>query len=102
MMRPAHLRMARAALNWTLRDLEVKAGVNKNTISRYEAGGAIMSNTLDRLEAVLRAEGVVFIEEDQEFGPGIRLRLEHRLAVQPASKMPNEKTKPKKTRKRTD
>jgi len=66
--------MARAALGGTLKDLADKAGINLNTISRYEAGGAMLSNTLEKLEAVLRGEGVVFIEADDECGPGIRLR----------------------------
>lgn len=74
MLSRLHLRMARAALGWTLRDLANKAGVNLNTISRYEAGGAMLSNTLEKIEAVLRGEGVVFIEADDEYGPGIRLR----------------------------
>jgi len=34
----------------------------------------MLSNTLEKLEAVLRGEGVVFIEADDECGPGIRLR----------------------------
>ena len=65
--------MARAALKWTLREFERKTGVNKNTISRYEAGGSILSDTLEKLEAVLKAEGVVFIDADDECGPGVRL-----------------------------
>jgi transcriptional regulator with XRE-family HTH domain len=89
--------MARAALNWTLREFERKTGVNKNTISRYEGGGTIMSNTLERLEAVLRAEGVVFIDEDQQLGLGIRLQRESSGKLPVASKRPKEKRpKPRK------
>ena len=73
-MRPVHLRMARAALGWTLREFAEKCGVNKNTIARYEAGEAILTDTLEKLESVLRQEGVVFIEADQELGPGVRIR----------------------------
>ena len=31
-----HLRMARAALGWSVRELEARSGVGRNTISRYE------------------------------------------------------------------
>ena len=74
MLSRLHLRMARAALDWTLKDLADKAGVNLNTISRYEAGGSMLSDTLEKIEAVLRREGIVFIEADEQCGPGIRVR----------------------------
>jgi transcriptional regulator with XRE-family HTH domain len=74
MMRPIHLRMARAALGWTLKDLADRAKVNLNTVSRYEAGFEILSGTMQKIEDVLRAEGVDFIEEDADFEPAIRKR----------------------------
>ena len=74
MMRPIHLRMARAALGWTLKDLAERAKVNLNTVSRYEAGFEILSGTMQKIEDVLRAEGVDFIEEDEEFAPTIQIR----------------------------
>jgi len=95
MMRPVHLRMARAALNRTLREIEVMSGVNKNTLSRYEAGGSILSDTLERIESVFKAEGVIFIDEDAELGPGIRLRREPKPAARVGSDRRNRKTKPK-------
>ena len=74
MMQPIHLRMARAALNWTVRDLEGKSQINKNTISRYEAGREVLSGTIDKLEKILESAGVTFIQEDDLGGPGIRLQ----------------------------
>jgi len=74
-MSPAHVRMARAGLNWTLQDLENRTGVNKNTLSRYEAGAAILSDTLQKIERVFKAEGVLFIDEDEHLGPGVRLGM---------------------------
>ena len=74
MMHPIHLRMARAALNWTVRDLENKSKINKNTISRYEAGREVLSGTIDTLEKVLESAGVTFIQEDDLGGPGIRMK----------------------------
>jgi len=72
-MRPIHLRMGRAALGWTVRELAEKAGVNKNTVSRYESGRQIVSDALMRLEQTLTAEGVVFLENESEFGLAVRI-----------------------------
>jgi transcriptional regulator with XRE-family HTH domain len=72
MMSRTQLRMARAALGWTLKDLAERAGINLNTISRYETGGSMLSDTLERIEIVLRAEGIGFVDEDEHYGPGIR------------------------------
>jgi transcriptional regulator with XRE-family HTH domain len=58
-----HLRMARAGLGWTLIDLSEHSGVNPNTISRYEQGQEGMVGKLRKLEAALRAAGVVFGED---------------------------------------
>lgn len=74
MISPLHVRMARAALKWSLSDLAERAQVNLNTISRYEAGKEILSGTLVRIEKVLQDEGIVFFVEDELFGPGVRLQ----------------------------
>lgn len=77
MITAQQLRMARAGLGWTLIDLSERSGVNPNTISRYEAGREIMSGTLRKLEATLRAAGVVFSEDDKMVGVQIPA-IEHR------------------------
>jgi transcriptional regulator with XRE-family HTH domain len=74
MIRPLHLRMARAALGWSLKELAERAEVNMNTISRYEGGSQVMSGTISKIEAVLVREGVIFLDDDAELGPGVRLR----------------------------
>lgn len=67
------LRMARAALNWTVRDLAAEADVAANTVSRFENGTDAYGETLLKLRRALEAGGVIFIDEDDE-GPGVRLR----------------------------
>jgi transcriptional regulator with XRE-family HTH domain len=74
LIRPEHLRMARAGLGWTLRDLAHRAEVNPNTISRYETGKDIMAGTLRKIEATLRAAGVGFIDEPGTTGVTIPLQ----------------------------
>ncbi len=76
MMRPIHLRMARAAINWTVRELAARSGVNKNTISRYEAEKEILTGSLVQIQDVLLQQGLRFIESDDEMGPGVRVVLE--------------------------
>jgi transcriptional regulator with XRE-family HTH domain len=68
MIKPHHLRMARAALNWSLRDLETRSGVSRNTISRYESGKEILSGSLGELERVFGEHGVVFLEDSDKLG----------------------------------
>jgi transcriptional regulator with XRE-family HTH domain len=70
----AQVRMARAALNWTVRDLAQAAGLHRNTITNIETGRyAGDSATLATIAAVLKRAGVEFIDENGG-GPGVRLK----------------------------
>ncbi len=70
----AQLRMARGALNWTVRDLAEATGLHRNTISNIETGRyAGDATTIAAIEAAFRSAGVEFIEENGG-GPGVRLR----------------------------
>jgi len=70
--------MARAALNWTVRDLAEAAGLHRNTVTNIEIGRyAGVPGTLATIEKVLKAAGVEFIDENGG-GPGVRLRKPHR------------------------
>jgi transcriptional regulator with XRE-family HTH domain len=103
MIRPMHLRMARAALDLSLKELAEKADVNMNTISRYESGSQVMSGTISKIEAALLREGVIFLEDEGELGPGVRLKRQLSLAVTDAAQKPKQMPKqvnPKSKRKR--
>jgi transcriptional regulator with XRE-family HTH domain len=66
--------MARAALNWTVRDLAEAAELHRNTITNIETGKyAGDQETLARIATVLQRAGVEFIDENGG-GPGVRLR----------------------------
>jgi len=66
--------MARAALNWTVRDLAAATGLHRNTISNIEIGRyAGEAGSLALIERVLHKAGVEFIDENGG-GPGVRLR----------------------------
>jgi transcriptional regulator with XRE-family HTH domain len=68
------VKMARAALGWNVQDLAAKAGVAGNTVSRYENGTDAYGETLVKLQRTLETGGVSFIDEDEEGGPGVRLK----------------------------
>jgi DNA-binding XRE family transcriptional regulator len=72
----AQIRMARAALAWTVRDLAEKAGVHRNTIVRVEAGDASPhGSTYAVIRRALEDAGVVFIDaEDGVHSGGAALR----------------------------
>jgi DNA-binding XRE family transcriptional regulator len=68
----AQVRMARAALNWTVRDLAKATGLHRNTINNFEVGRyAGDPETLAIIEKILVRAGVEFTNGDQ---PGVRLR----------------------------
>jgi DNA-binding XRE family transcriptional regulator len=70
----AQVRMARAALNWTVRDLAEATGLHRNTITNIEVGRyAGDPATLAMIKTVFTREGVQFIDENGG-GPGVRLR----------------------------
>jgi transcriptional regulator with XRE-family HTH domain len=70
----AQLRMARAAIGWTVRDLANATGLHRNTITNIETGRyAGDPKTLEIVEAALSKAGIEFIEENGG-GPGVRLK----------------------------
>ena len=73
MLEGIQVRMGRAAVGWSVRELARNAGVTPNTISRIENGGDALASTMERLQTALANAGVIFIDED-ELGPGVRLR----------------------------
>jgi DNA-binding XRE family transcriptional regulator len=74
----AQIRMARAALNWTVRDLAKATGLHRNTINNIEVGRyAGDPETLKAIERAFTRAGVDFTNGDQ---PGVRLRRVGRKA----------------------
>jgi transcriptional regulator with XRE-family HTH domain len=66
--------MARAALNWSVRDLAEAAQIHRNTVSNIETGRyAGDAATLVAIVGALKRAGVEFIDENGG-GPGVRLR----------------------------
>ena len=72
-MTPEQCRMARAALNWGVRDLASRAQVSTNTIARFERGDPLKGSTIERVQAAFEVAGIEFIPEGCG-GVGVRLR----------------------------
>jgi transcriptional regulator with XRE-family HTH domain len=88
----AQVRMARAAVRWSLADLANKAGVGISTVQAIEAaddaatvnaGGlettrdyreAARAESLGKIAKALTAAGATFLPDDGKQGPGIRVR----------------------------
>jgi hypothetical protein len=71
---PAQCRAARGLLGWRRSQLEV-AGVDDRTIRRFENGEvAPRPASLLVMRLAFEAAGIIFTEEDDEGGLGVRLR----------------------------
>ena len=71
----SQLRMARAALNWTLSDLSEASSVSSRTIRRIETENGLERATPANIKLIretLEAAGIEFIGTAEE-GPGVRL-----------------------------
>ena len=72
-MNGAQVRMARAALKLSVRELAVAARVSPNTITRVEADQPCNPSTMAVIQRALESAGVIFLSENGE-GAGVRLR----------------------------
>ena len=67
------LRMARAALGWSVLEAAARAGVAPNTITRYENGTDAYGSTLAKLRRAFEKAGLSFIDGNGD-GPGVRFK----------------------------
>jgi DNA-binding XRE family transcriptional regulator len=84
----AQIRMARAALDWTVRDLAKAAGLHRNTITNIERGRGGDPATLTIIEITMTKAGIEFTEEGNG-RRGVRLhpveRISERARIEPGS-----------------
>jgi transcriptional regulator with XRE-family HTH domain len=69
-----HIRLARAALNWSIATLAAKTGLSPATITRIETGAVKAPNkaNLKLLTMVFEAEGIEFVSEAEREGVLLR------------------------------
>jgi transcriptional regulator with XRE-family HTH domain len=71
-VKPVQVKMARAALGWSMEKLAKMAGVHRNTVSNFEtkiyAGDP---ETIQKMKRAMEKAGIEFTNGDT---PGVRLR----------------------------
>jgi predicted transcriptional regulator len=77
MIFPVQVRAARALLGMSQSELADRALVSVATVKRFEAlQNELLCtiSTIASMKRVLEEDGVIFIEQDETNGPGVRLR----------------------------
>ena len=74
MITGSQIRMARACLRWTAKDLAERSGVSWATIQRMESADGVPSASGKNLEAVQRSLEAVGVEFTNANMPGVRLK----------------------------
>ena len=68
---PAKMRAARAVLNWTQRELGLRAAVSHGAITRFELkGGTMMRNNILAIQRVFEQAGITFHGAGLEWSDG--------------------------------
>ena len=81
MLEPAQIRAARALLGWRQEDLSKASDVGTATIQRIEKSDRQITgyaSTLVRIKAAFEGAGVLFIDDDETAGIGVRLTKKKR------------------------
>jgi transcriptional regulator with XRE-family HTH domain len=76
MLEPAQIRAARALLGWRQEDLSKASGVGTATIQRIEKSDRPIAgyvSTIVRIQSAFEEAGILFIDEDDTAGIGLRL-----------------------------
>jgi transcriptional regulator with XRE-family HTH domain len=74
---PFQMRAARGLLGLSQDELAQRANLSVVTVKRLEAAGTEIRGSAQsaaRIQRALEAQGVVFIDQDETHGPGVRLR----------------------------
>lgn len=76
MIFPVQIRAARVLIGMSQVELAERASISVATVKRIEAARAELSGTISTIASIQRAleeAGVIFIDQDQRSGPGVRL-----------------------------
>ncbi len=77
MIRALQVQAARGLLGLSQTQLAKRAGIGLATLQRLELAGDEVrgsAKTIWKLQRALETAGVMFIDQDEEHGPGVRLR----------------------------
>jgi transcriptional regulator with XRE-family HTH domain len=74
---PLQVRAARVLLGLSQQELAEASQIGLATLKRVEAAGGELTGTaqtMARIERALESKGIVFIDQDDKLGPGVRLK----------------------------
>jgi len=77
MIYPVQVRAARSLLGMGQEELARLASMSVVTVKRLEAAGTEMrgsAKTMSRIQRALESAGIIFIDQDDTNGPGVRLK----------------------------
>ena len=77
MIYPRQIRAARVLLGLSQQQLATRSAIGLATLKRIEAAGTELTGTaqtMSRIQKALQTAGITFIDQDDEQGPGVRLR----------------------------
>lgn len=65
--------MARAALKWSISDLQEAAGVGRMTVARFEGGQSVNDDSIQAMRKALEKRRVRFVDEGDLAGAVVRM-----------------------------
>ena len=77
MITVAQLRAARALIGWSQPELAARSDVGVATVRRMEGARGLPKTAAEnvwKVQQALENAGVVFIDQNEESGPGVRLK----------------------------
>jgi ribosome-binding protein aMBF1 (putative translation factor) len=77
MLTPAQIRAARAMVGWSRDDLAKRSGVSAQALRDFEkadGGSDPRQGTVHKWQRALEGAGIVFVDEDEFTGPGVRIK----------------------------
>ena len=57
-------KMARVALGWGVRDLAREAGITPPTVTKFENGGNVTLETVEKIQRALEQAGITWVPEN--------------------------------------
>lgn len=64
MINRIQVKMARVALGWGVRDLAREAGITPPTVTKFETGGNVTIETVEKVQRALEKAGVTWVPEN--------------------------------------
>ena len=77
MIFPLQIQAARVLLGISQLDLAKRSSVGLGTIKRIEAAREQLvgtAKTMSKIQKALETAGIIFVDQDEDHGPGVRLR----------------------------